>query len=148
MSKPTLIFVVHQPNVKYLIFPITEQIYVVIQKCKQKTYFIRHVSSTYTSAPGATESVLLTGLTYENFKYPPVHNFSLKKSNQENLDTKCRLFFNKFWIIFIILKLQFLKNIVNNFKLSFIIMKRLITVCVGSMNEVHISYIYYYVEDH
>ena len=43
MSKLTLIFVVHQPNVKYLIFPITEQIYAVIQKCKQKTYFIRHL---------------------------------------------------------------------------------------------------------
>ena len=43
MSKHTFISVVHQPNVKYLIFPINERIYVVIQKCKQITKFIRQL---------------------------------------------------------------------------------------------------------
>ena len=43
LSKPTLNFVVHQPNRKYLIFPITERIYVVIQKCKQINNFFRQL---------------------------------------------------------------------------------------------------------
>ena len=43
MSKHTFIFVVYQPNVKYLIFPINERIYVVIQKCKKITQFFRQL---------------------------------------------------------------------------------------------------------
>ena len=42
-SKHTLIFVVHQPNVKYFIFPITDRIYVVKQKRKQITNFVKHL---------------------------------------------------------------------------------------------------------
>ena len=43
MLKHTLTFVVQQTNMKYLVFPITERIYVVIQKCKQINNFFRQL---------------------------------------------------------------------------------------------------------
>ena len=43
MSKHTIIFIVHSPNVKNLIFPIIGRIYVVIQKCKQITIFFKQI---------------------------------------------------------------------------------------------------------
>ena len=42
-SKNNLIFIVYLHNVKYLITPITQQIYVVLQKCKQITIFFRQI---------------------------------------------------------------------------------------------------------
>ena len=43
MSKHTLVFIVHPHKMKFLIFPINERIYVVIQKCKQISNLIRQL---------------------------------------------------------------------------------------------------------